>query len=120
MSDLLKQANDLRAQAAALEAQAAEQIQAARAGVLAEVKATIAEYSFSAADLGLKGDKASRLALKTGRSHPSAGKRVEAKYKDSNGNSWTGRGVKPRWLTSALANGVSLESFAVTSQVAAA
>jgi DNA-binding protein H-NS len=112
MSDLIQQAAQLRAQAAALEAQAAEQKNAARAGVLAQVKATIAENGFSAADLGLKAGKAGRPS-KSGRSHPSAGKKVEAKYKDNQGNSWTGRGVKPRWLSLAIANGASLESFAV-------
>jgi DNA-binding protein H-NS len=112
MSDLIQQAAQLRAQAAALEAQAAEQKMAARAGVLAELKATIAEHGFTAADLGLKSGKAGR-AMKAGRSHPSAGKKVDIKFKDAQGNSWTGRGVKPRWLSLAIANGATLESFAV-------
>jgi DNA-binding protein H-NS len=113
MSDLLQRANDLRAQAAVLEAQAAEQLQAARTGVLTQLKATIAEHGFTAADLGLKTGKGAATASKTGRSHPSAGKKVPAKYKDHNNNEWTGRGVKPRWLVDALASGQTLESFAV-------
>ena len=112
MNDLIKQAADLRAQAAALEAQADQQKNAARAGVLSQVKAMIAEHGFSASDLGLKAGKPGRPA-KSGRTHPSAGKKVEAKFKDTNGNTWTGRGVKPRWLSSALANGASLQSFAI-------
>jgi DNA-binding protein H-NS len=40
-------------------------------------------------------------------------KAVAAKYKDSHGNQWTGRGLKPRWLTAALAEGKKLEDFAV-------
>ena len=112
MSDLIQQAAQLRAQAAALEAQAAEQKNAARANVLAQLKATIAEHGFNATDLGLKAGKAGRPA-KAGRTHPSAGKKVEAKYKDAQGNSWTGRGVKPRWLSLAMANGASLQSFAI-------
>lgn len=112
MSDLIQQAANLRAQAAALEAQAAEQKQAARAGVLAQLKATIAEHGFSAAELGIKGGKAASSA-KTGRGHPSAGKKVEAKYKDASGNSWTGRGVKPRWLSLAMAGGATLDSFKI-------
>ncbi len=113
MSDLLKQANDLRAQAAALEARAAAEIQAARASVLAGLKASIAEHGFTAVDLGLKAGKGAAKAAKTGRSHPSAGKKVAPKYKDHNGNVWTGRGVKPRWLVDAVAAGRSLESFTV-------
>jgi DNA-binding protein H-NS len=112
MTDLIQQANDLRAQAAALEAQAAQQKLAARAGVIAQLKATIAEHGISASELSLKSGKAGRPA-KVGRSHPSAGKKVEAKYRDANGNSWTGRGVKPRWLSLALASGSSLQSFAI-------
>jgi DNA-binding protein H-NS len=112
MSDLIQQAIQLRAQAAALEAQAAEQKNAARAGVLAQLKATIAEHGFSASELGVKSGKVGR-PVKGERSHPSAGKKVAAKYKDAQGNAWTGRGVKPRWLSLALANGASLQSFAV-------
>ena len=40
-------------------------------------------------------------------------KAVAAKYKDDHGNQWTGRGLKPRWLTAALAAGKKLEDFAV-------
>ena len=40
-------------------------------------------------------------------------KAVAAKYKDDQGNQWTGRGLKPRWLTAALAAGRKLEDFAV-------
>ncbi len=112
MSDFLQQAAQLRAQAAQLEAQAAEQKNAARAGVLAQVKSMIAEHSFTAAEIGLKPGKAGR-PVKQGRGHPSAGKKVDAKYKDNQGNQWSGRGVKPRWLALAISNGASIESFAV-------
>jgi len=40
-------------------------------------------------------------------------KAVAAKYRDDQGNQWTGRGLKPRWLTAALAAGRRLEDFAV-------
>jgi DNA-binding protein H-NS len=40
-------------------------------------------------------------------------KAVAAKYRDGQGNQWTGRGLKPRWLTAALAAGMTLEDFAV-------
>jgi DNA-binding protein H-NS len=112
MNDLIKQAADLRAQAAALEAQAEVQKNAARAGILNQVKAMIAEHGFNATDLGLKAGKVGRPP-KLGRSHPSAGKKVDPKFKDNNGNTWTGRGVKPRWLSLALSNGATLQSFAI-------
>ena len=34
-------------------------------------------------------------------------------YRDNNGNTWTGRGNKPWWLTTALGDGKTLERFAV-------
>ncbi len=40
-------------------------------------------------------------------------KAVAPKYKDDQGNQWTGRGLKPRWLSAALASGKKLEDFAV-------
>jgi len=40
-------------------------------------------------------------------------KAVAPKYRDDQGNQWTGRGLKPRWLAAALAAGKKLEDFAV-------
>jgi DNA-binding protein H-NS len=40
---------------------------------------------------------------------------VAAKYRNpETGETWAGRGLKPRWLTAALKAGKSLESFAIT------
>ncbi|RZL87182.1 MAG: hypothetical protein EOP82_27390 [Variovorax sp.] len=33
-------------------------------------------------------------------------------YSDGAGNSWTGRGPKPRWLKEAIESGKSLQDFA--------
>ena len=42
-----------------------------------------------------------------------AKKAIVAKYKDaSSGKTWSGRGRKPGWFVSALAEGKSLESMA--------
>ncbi|MEM7196958.1 MAG: H-NS histone family protein [Pseudomonadota bacterium] len=40
-------------------------------------------------------------------------KPVAVKYRDNNGNSWTGRGRKPRWLQAALEKGNSLDDYAI-------
>jgi DNA-binding protein H-NS len=45
--------------------------------------------------------------------HPRKGKKVPAKYRDKDGNSWAGRGAQPVWLREALKNGAKLEDFAV-------
>jgi len=38
---------------------------------------------------------------------------ISIKYRDTNGNTWTGRGWKPLWLKSAIESGKTLEEFAV-------
>lgn len=39
---------------------------------------------------------------------------AKAKYRDpASGASWTGRGLKPKWLAQALAAGKTLESFLI-------
>jgi len=52
--------------------------------------------------------------LKSPRQPIAKGKpKSNAKYRDSAGNSWTGRGPKPKWLTAAQAAGQSLETLEV-------
>jgi len=35
------------------------------------------------------------------------------KYRDANGNTWTGIGQRPRWLRDAVLKGATLEQFGV-------
>ena len=39
---------------------------------------------------------------------------VPAKYKDGNGNSWSGRGRKPAWVREAEESGTDIEGLRVT------
>jgi DNA-binding protein H-NS len=41
------------------------------------------------------------------------GKKVPPKYRDSAGNTWAGRGAKPRWLVAAIKEGKKLEDFSI-------
>jgi DNA-binding protein H-NS len=41
------------------------------------------------------------------------GKKVPAKYRDKDGNTWAGRGAQPVWLREKLKAGAKLEDFAV-------
>ncbi len=43
----------------------------------------------------------------------SAGAVVAAKFKGPNGESWSGRGLMPRWLSALVAQGKSKEDFAI-------
>jgi DNA-binding protein H-NS len=41
------------------------------------------------------------------------GRTVPVKYRDRAGNTWAGRGARPRWLVAAIKEGKKLEDFAV-------
>ena len=42
-----------------------------------------------------------------------AGKPVAAKFQGPNGETWSGRGLTPKWLNTLVAQGQSKESFAI-------
>lgn len=44
---------------------------------------------------------------------PAAAKKVQVKYRDAAGNTWTGRGLQPKWLRQALEGGATLGTFLV-------
>ena len=92
------------------------------AGVIARMKVAIDAYGLTAVDLGFSGGKAitpkvvsTKAATAKSPKRPTVlvKPKAKAKYRDSAGNSWTGRGPKPKWLTTALAAGKSLESLEV-------
>lgn len=77
--------------------------------VVGRIKEAIKVYGLTAADLGLAGKaSAGRRAAR-----PARGSDRSAKYSDGNGNTWGGRGPRPRWLRDAIDAGRTLEEFAV-------
>lgn len=48
-----------------------------------------------------------------GKRHALAGKKVAPKYRGPNGETWTGRGLKPRWMAAALKGGKKVEDFLI-------
>jgi len=93
---------DLLAQKAALDRQIETARKQERADAIAKIRALMSEYGLSVSDLG------SRPAAK------SSGK-VAVKYCDpATGDSWTGRGLQPKWLRAALAAGRRLDEFRVS------
>jgi len=96
--------SDIKAKIAHLQAEAERAREAEMAGVIARIKEAIQVYGITADDLfGARQRRAGKRA---------AGER-EARYADGQGNTWGGRGPRPRWLREALAAGRTLESFAV-------
>ncbi len=94
---------DLLAQRAALEQQIAEAQREERQSAISQVKALMAEHGLTLADLGTRSKAKS-----------SGGAKVAAKYRNkATGETWSGRGLQPRWLKAALATGKKLADFAV-------
>ncbi len=77
------------------------------ADVAARIREAIAVYGFTVADLF--GDAAGRKAAVPGRKAKTVAARVPlaAKYKDDQGNTWSGRGPRPGWFKAALDAGKS-------------
>jgi DNA-binding protein H-NS len=67
---------------------------------------------------GRRGRKvaAKKVAAKAGsrRRSTQAGKPVAPKYRGPNGETWSGRGLMPKWLAALVAQGRSKEEFAVS------
>jgi DNA-binding protein H-NS len=96
---------ELIAQKEALELEIERTKKQNRSEAIAKVRALMDEYGLTASDLAVK--RASK---------PRAGKgaKVAAKYRNTaTGDSWSGRGLQPKWLKAALAAGRKLSDFTV-------
>ncbi|MDE1948442.1 MAG: H-NS histone family protein [Burkholderiales bacterium] len=97
---------ELLAQRAELENRIATIQREERAGAIEQIRELMARYSLTEDDLNER-TAASRAARP-------AGNKVAAKYRDpATGNSWSGRGLRPKWLSAAIEAGRTLEEFAV-------
>jgi DNA-binding protein H-NS len=96
---------ELIAQKDALEKEIERTKQQSRSDAVAKVRALMQEYGLSAADLSGK---------PAGKVRAGKGTKVAAKYRDAaTGETWSGRGLQPKWLKAALASGRKLTDFAV-------
>jgi DNA-binding protein H-NS len=103
--------NDLLAQKQALEKQIAEMQRETRGDAIAMVKSLMAEYGLTLADV--MGPRKAGRPAGSGKGGTS-GRKVAPKYRNAaTGETWSGRGLKPRWLAAALAAGRSLSDFAI-------
>ena len=93
LQDIQKQIDELTAQKNLILAQ--EKI-----AVIESIKKQIADFGITAQELGFKATKGSKTST------------VPVKYRH-NGETWTGRGLKPKWLNEYLAGGGKLEDIEV-------
>jgi DNA-binding protein H-NS len=101
--------SDLLSQKAAIDKLIAETQRAERSEAIAQIRTLMAQYGLDLADIGSKGGAATRTPKAAG-----TGAKVAAKYRNpATGDSWSGRGLKPKWLAAAIASGRSLSDFAV-------
>jgi DNA-binding protein H-NS len=100
LDELLKQKADL-------DRQIAQYQNEGRAKAIADIQVLMAQHGLTAADLVAPARKGPKPSSDGSR------KPVAAKYKDGSGNAWSGRGLKPKWLTAALASGKTLADFHV-------
>jgi len=111
--------NDLIAKAKELEdlqRVIAEKIEVALAKSVAvdAIKAQMQAAGVTIEDLGygsIKPATAKPATIKASTSRK--GQRIEPKYRGPNGETWSARGLKPRWLKAALAGGATLEQFKI-------
>ncbi len=97
--------SELLAQKVALEREIANAQASARAEAIYRIRALMTEHGLSGADLTTRTQ---------GTGGPKTGAKVAAKYRDpDSGLTWSGRGLKPKWLVAALANGRSAEDFLI-------
>ncbi len=103
--DLLAQKAALAKQTADLDKQLQEARKAERAGVITQIKNLLAEHDLTVADLGLKAGKGAAGGVKG---------KVAPKYRNKDtGETWTGRGLQPKWVQAAIATGKKLEDFTI-------
>ncbi len=96
---------ELLAQKEAIEQQIEQTKKSERGAAVNKVRALMAEYGLTVADLGGKS---------AGKGKSGGGGKVPAKYRNaSTGESWSGRGLQPRWLKAALASGKKLSDFSI-------
>ena len=99
---------DIQAQIAMLQAEAAKIMHEQRASVIADIKEKMSAYQLVAADLF--DEKAVKVK---GVKRESSSKPAAIKYRGSNGETWSGRGLKPRWLSAEIEAGKSLNDFLI-------
>lgn len=104
---------EIQAQIDQLQKEAEEARRKEAGDVLIRIKEAIAVYGFTAAELGFGSSLGKRQVRKIAGRKPvqkPAAKRVSAaapKFRDQDGNVWSGRGPRPAWFKTALEAGKS-------------
>lgn len=100
----------IEAQIRALQAKAEAIKQAEKPGVK-QLRAVLVKYKLTRTDI----DQAIAGSSTGSRTNSLKGKTVKPKYRNpaNRSETWTGRGLKPRWMVAAMKGGKKLEDFAI-------
>lgn len=105
--DLLAQKRELGRQAAELERQITLARKEAQASVIAEIKKLMQAHGLTPVDIA-------GISANVDRKSESGRSKVAPKYiMPGTGETWSGRGLMPRWLKAAILEGKSIDEFKV-------
>lgn len=105
---------DITKEIQSLQQLAQEKLKEEISSVVAKINDAIAFYGIQPGDLTFPGKRGPEPRKRPVAAKKRSGnsKSLEAKYRDGDGRSWSGRGPRPRWLREALEQGKKLEDFA--------
>ncbi len=108
--ELLAQRVELEKQQAELNKQISDTLRAERSGVISQIKSLMADHGITVSDLSSKPGR----PPKDPNAAETVTRKVAPKYRNpETGDTWSGRGLKPKWLSSALETGRSIEEFTI-------
>jgi len=93
---------ELLAQRAELDAKIEQTKDSVRTEAVAKVKSLMAENGLTIADISTRTPKVAKVS------------KVAVKYRNqATGETWSGRGLQPKWLKAAITGGATLQEFHV-------
>jgi DNA-binding protein H-NS len=118
---------DIQGQIEKLQKQAADIKSKEFSATVRDIQAKMQAFGITMKDLQTRksakgaaksGRPAKEKAAKTPKAARKSSQPVAAKFRGPNGETWSGRGLTPKWLASLVSQGQSKESFAVASAAA--
>jgi len=116
---------DIQSQIEKLQKQAAELRTREFDKTVQEIRAKMQAFGITVKDLQLTKGRATKgktkaktkagTAAKRATGSKKSGQAVAAKYRGPNGETWSGRGLMPRWMSALVAQGRTKEEFAIKS-----
>lgn len=96
---------ELLAQKEALDREIDQTKKQERSEAIRQVRELMSQYGLTSADLAIRN---------TPKAKTEPSKKVAAKFRNSaTGETWSGRGLQPKWLKAAVASGKKLSDFAI-------